>query len=105
MGHRYGQFQPVIAYFAQNDPQNGPHLKYQKSKKQVLFVFHNASFLPKMKEYGQNRDEFCCLEANFQTPEIPGLPMHFAKFRKIRCDFVGLYLGVTASFFNSVKRS
>ena len=79
--------------------------KYQKSKTQVLFVFQNASFLPKIGKYGQNGDEFYCLEANFQTPQIPGFPIHFAKFREIRRDFVRLYLGVTASFFNSVKSS
>ena len=55
--------------------------KYQKFQKLVLFVSQNASFLPKAKKYGQNGDEFHCLEANFQTPQIPGFPIHFAKYR------------------------
>ena len=61
-----------------------------------------------MKKYGQNGDDFYCLEANFQTPQIQGFPIHFAKFREIRReirrkirreirrDFVGSYLGTTA---------
>ena len=71
----------------------------------VLFVSQNASFLPKMKKYGQNGDEFYCLEANFQTPQILGFPIHFAKFHEICRDFAGSYLGTTVIFFNSVKSS
>ena len=56
----------------------------KKSKTQVLFVFQNVSFLPKMKKYGQNGDEFYCLKTNFQNPKITGFPIYFAKFCEIR---------------------
>ena len=39
------------------------NLKISEIKKQVLFVFQNASYLPKMKKYGQNKVKFYCLEA------------------------------------------
>ena len=95
-----------FAFFGSKWPQKWPKIKkYQKSKKQVLFVFQNASFWPKMRKYGQNGDEYICLEGNFQTPQIPGFPIHFAKFREIRRDFAGSYLGTTVIFFNSVKSS
>ena len=63
--------------------------KIQKIKKKVLLVFRNATFWPKVRKYGENGDEFHCLEAYFQTPQIPGFP-----------PFVGPYLGTTKSFFN-----
>ena len=90
-----------LANFAQNDLKNGPKSKnIKKSKKQVLFISQNAIFLPKMKEFGQNGDEFYCLEANSQTPQMPGFPIHLAKFR-----FVASYLGTTTISFNFVKSS
>ena len=75
------------------------------NQKQVLLVFQNASFLPKIKNLGQIGDEFYCLEANFQTPQIPGFPIHFVKFWEIHRDFDGSYLGIAAIFFNSPKSS
>ena len=110
--HFWGHFDQNLAknlkicIFGSKWPQKWPKIKkYQKSKTQVLFVFQNARFLPKIRKYGQNGDEFYCLEGNFHTPQIPGFTIHFAKFREICRDFLGSYLGVTASFFNSVKSS
>ena len=96
----------ISSIFGSKWPQKWPKIKkYQKSKKQVLFVFQNASFWPKMRKYGQNGEEYICLEGNFQTPQILGFPIHFADFREIRRDFAGSYLGTTVIFFNSVKSS
>ena len=71
-------------FLAQNNPKRGPNSKNIKNPKHKFFVFQNASFLPKIRNYGQNRDEFYCLEANFQTPQIPGFPIHLTIFREIR---------------------
>ena len=48
-------------------------------------------------------DEFYHLEVNFQIPEMPGFPIHFAKNRKIVPDFDESYIGTRTTFLNSVK--
>ena len=37
---------------AQNDPKMAKNLEVSKFQKQVVFVFQNSSFLPKIKKYG-----------------------------------------------------
>ena len=75
LGPIWGHFKQKVpiyrcsAKFCSKWPRKEPNFKkYQKFQKQVLFESQNASFLPKAKKYGQNGDEFHCLEANFQTP-------------------------------------
>ena len=67
--------------------------KYQKSKKQVLFVFLKASLLQKMRSNGSNGEEFYCFEANFQIAGSLYFPIHFAIFREIGPNFETPYLG------------
>ena len=42
--------------------------KYQKSKKQVLFVFQMSSYSEKMSENEATGEDFYILEGNFRSP-------------------------------------
>ena len=52
-----------------------------------------TSFLPKIKKYGHNGDEFSCLETNYPTAQV------FTKFCKICRDFTSSYLSRAQQLF------
>ena len=107
-GARLGQKMQFFWFLAKiwpKEAQKWPKLvKYQKSKKQVLFAFIKASLLQKMSQFGASGEEFYCFEANFQIAGSLYFPIHFAIFREIGPNFETSYLCNGASFFTSVKR-
>jgi len=77
--------------------QNRRISKIQETSSLCIPVY--ASVLPKMKKYGQNGDEFYCLEAKFLTPKIPGFLIHFAKFREI-CPSSSVHISAARRAFS-----
>ena len=108
LGAGRGQKMLFFKFWAKIWPKNAqkwPKMsKYQKSKKQVLFVFLKASLLQKMRSNGSNGEEFYCFEANFQIAGSLYFPIHFAIFREIGPNFETPYLSNGVFFSTSVRR-
>ena len=56
--------------------------KNPKSKKQVLFVFQNFSFMPNFKKIWTNGEEFYILEGFFWRFSLYGISYTFSAFRE-----------------------